>query len=314
MSSFKEKKERCPYDPNHELLPERMAQHLVKCRRQHPHVKKEICRFNSTHHVDPENMKKHLKYCRDADLVTKTKIISGVTAYNDPKKPAFTPPVNDLRPQSRPHLAQADQGEEDWEAEMEGNVPYNPSVCAASKMVMRRPTVLTTKSERRQFREDEFQRWSKIQTKKEDEDTKNNNTTQVSLNGGNAETSSISPVKPVGLRRPLTASTSSYSVAHQSLTLVDDSTTAAPRGFDGALSIGGGGIVKSIGRGRGSVAARFGGGGGGVSALGGLRRPSLAASEAATQSVTGSFGTSEFKSLGEPEESIISGNINRLRI
>ena len=54
---------------------------------------------------------------------------------------------------------------------------------------------------------------------------------------------------------------------------------AAPRGFDGALSIGGGGIVKSIGRGRGSVAARFGGGGGGVSALGGLRRPSLAASE-----------------------------------
>ena len=51
-------------------------------------------------------------------------------------------------------------------------------------MVMRRPTVLTTKSERRQFREDEFQRWSKIQTKKEDEDTKNNNTTQVSLNGG----------------------------------------------------------------------------------------------------------------------------------
>ena len=51
----------------------------------------------------------------------------------------------------------------------------------------------------------------------------------------------------------------------------------APRGFDGALSIGGGGIVKSIGRGRGSVAARFGGGG--VSALGGLRRASLAASE-----------------------------------
>ena len=54
----------------------------------------------------------------------------------------------------------------------------------AFRMVMRRPTVLTTKSERRQFREDEFQRWSKIQTKKEDEDTKNNNTTQVSLNGG----------------------------------------------------------------------------------------------------------------------------------
>ena len=55
--------------------------------------------------------------------------------------------------------------------------------------------------------------------------------------------------------------------------------TAAPRGFDGALSIGGGGgIVKSIGRGRGLAAAKFGGGGG-VSALGGLRRPSLAASE-----------------------------------
>ena len=53
----------------------------------------------------------------------------------------------------------------------------------------------------------------------------------------------------------------------------------APRGFDGALSIGGGGIVKSIGRGRGMAAAKFGGGGGGVSALGGLRRPSLAASE-----------------------------------
>ena len=46
----------------------------------------------------------------------------------------FTRPlVNDLRPQSRPHLAQADQGEEDWEAEMEGNVPYNPSVSATSK-------------------------------------------------------------------------------------------------------------------------------------------------------------------------------------
>ena len=49
---------------------------------------------------------------------------------------------------------------------------------------MRRPADLTTKSERRQFREDEFQRWSKIQTKTDDEDTKNNNFTQVSLNGG----------------------------------------------------------------------------------------------------------------------------------
>merc|ERR1711974_212676 len=191
--------------------------------------------------------------------------------------------------------------------------PYNPSASASKKMVMRRPADLTTKSERRQFREDEFQRWSKIQTKTDDEDTKNNNFTQVSLNGGTAETSQISPVKPVGLRRPLNASTSSYSVA-PSMKLVDSAT-----GFHGALSMGGG-IVKSIGRGRGSVtlaqmeqaAAKFGGGG--ASGLGGLRRPSIAASEAATQSVTGSFGTSEFKSVAEPEESIISGNINALRI
>ena len=133
MSSFKETKERCPFDPNHEIVPEKMAKHLVNCRRQHPHVKKEICPFNSTHYVDPENMKQHKKCCRDADLAAKSKIISGVAAYNDTKKQAFTPHMSDLRPQSRPHLAHAYQGEEDWEAEMEGNVPYNPSASAAKK-------------------------------------------------------------------------------------------------------------------------------------------------------------------------------------
>ena len=64
MADFMETKLRCPYDRHHEIAPDQMAVHLLRCRRQNPHKKLEICPFNSTHHIEPDKFEKHKRDCR----------------------------------------------------------------------------------------------------------------------------------------------------------------------------------------------------------------------------------------------------------
>merc|ERR1719423_521912 len=91
-------------------------------------------------------------------------------AYNQAQQSASAPAPQPAAPSSAPPVAKASAAaaavsnpdEEDWEAEMEGNVPYNPTAVAMSRLVWRNPQTLMTKSERRKFRQEEYERWNKL--------------------------------------------------------------------------------------------------------------------------------------------------------
>ena len=93
-------------------------------------------------------------------MVAKQKLHTGVNSYYYYTEPSKVPPTK---------VVQAGPSEEDWELEMEGVVPYNPSAVAAQRLVIRRPLTMMTKSELKKHREEEFQRWAKIQMQKKDE-------------------------------------------------------------------------------------------------------------------------------------------------
>ena len=143
--SFSESKVTCPYDAHHKIIPERLAGHLVRCRKQHPHVEREICPYNWTHHIDPEKIESHKRVCRDKDLFAMQSI---ETEWTPGKAWAAAEPI----PSS-----------EDWDAEMEDVVPYNPSAVAASRMIVLKPQTLMTKTEKQEFRQGEQDRWDRLQ-------------------------------------------------------------------------------------------------------------------------------------------------------
>jgi len=68
-----EKMEVCPYNSSHEVLENRFARHLLKCRAAYEKdcemnkKSKEIviCLYNRSHHVHKKNMGEHLKICPD---------------------------------------------------------------------------------------------------------------------------------------------------------------------------------------------------------------------------------------------------------
>lgn len=53
----------CPYNDAHQILQYRFQKHIVKCARQHPHIKLLVCPFNSCHRIVPEKMK--VRKCKE---------------------------------------------------------------------------------------------------------------------------------------------------------------------------------------------------------------------------------------------------------
>ncbi|XP_049283127.1 uncharacterized protein LOC125763736 isoform X2 [Anopheles funestus] len=53
----------CPFDPLHKIAAKKFAQHLVKCKRQHPDVKLVTCHFDTSHLVKEEMLREHMKTC-----------------------------------------------------------------------------------------------------------------------------------------------------------------------------------------------------------------------------------------------------------
>lgn len=46
----------CPYNESHQILPERLQTHLVKCRKQYPDCKKVQCPLNAVHWVNEQEL------------------------------------------------------------------------------------------------------------------------------------------------------------------------------------------------------------------------------------------------------------------
>jgi len=59
----------CPYNRAHQIRPERMQYHLIKCRKQFPEKALVICPFNATHHMSKHEERNHMLNCPDRRIV-----------------------------------------------------------------------------------------------------------------------------------------------------------------------------------------------------------------------------------------------------
>ena len=139
----------CPYNPSHQITQKIIQKHLVKCRRNHPDTDLVICSFNSTHHIPGKIIKKHEEECPDRKLFEQIMYIP----ENQMRAPT---PVT-----SRPTCGSDD---EDWEAEANVKVSYDPAEAAARKNVVRKIEGVVP-SQRKAFRMKEFERLRDLEGK-----------------------------------------------------------------------------------------------------------------------------------------------------
>lgn len=63
----------CPYNVSHQIRPERIQYHLMKCKEQHPEISLVICPFNAIHHIRKSEHVEHLQNCPDRGIVEQLK-------------------------------------------------------------------------------------------------------------------------------------------------------------------------------------------------------------------------------------------------
>ncbi|XP_063706386.1 uncharacterized protein LOC134835437 [Culicoides brevitarsis] len=125
----------CPYDVTHQLIPCRYQKHIIKCARQHPHIKLEVCPFNSTHHIKPELFAVHKIQC--------------------PDRLAFEKYMNDIeigpwkRQKPKEIVIPEYKDDENWD-DMVGKGGYDPKIVNACKPFARK-IIGGSKNEKRQF-------------------------------------------------------------------------------------------------------------------------------------------------------------------
>lgn len=59
----------CPYNVSHQIRPERIQYHLMKCKAQHPEISLLVCPFNAIHHIRQSDQVEHLQNCPDRGIV-----------------------------------------------------------------------------------------------------------------------------------------------------------------------------------------------------------------------------------------------------
>ena len=68
MSTFRQKEKhlRCPFDPTHSILPDRMLRHIIKCKRNNAALAATLvnCPYSSVHYLRPEEYEEHVQICQ----------------------------------------------------------------------------------------------------------------------------------------------------------------------------------------------------------------------------------------------------------
>jgi len=303
---FVEKKVTCPYNKSHQILPARFGTHLVKCSKQHPHMKTKVCLFNALHHVLEENYDQHVLECLDRGIVDNPQIRH---PYDDAiaaasRRPAMHSAANTGAGGRR------DPKEEDWESEMVGVTPYDPTKKAMEKNVLRYIQG-ATKSERRAFRADERERHAKLEAEQKSAAASLATGASVSVNSTTAAVGPLPDNSTFRMRRPVNqtitvdvtrqaaASGGSFATGANA-TSQSGSFMSSQRAPSGVRPLGPPPVVPNVGRGRAAVLAN----------IARSRQVGKQAAAATGQSEAGTFATSDFKSIVSGEtESIISGTI-----
>ncbi|XP_063585530.1 uncharacterized protein LOC134762958 [Penaeus indicus] len=142
----------CPYNPAHQILPHRMAQHLVKCKKSHPDADMKVCVFNATHVVPTHLYQVHILECPDKAVVERD-IYRRREVENKLQAKRQTP-----RPVISTHALCT---EEDWDSETVAS-SYNPAEHMIHREIARAPPPGLGKGGRRKWREVELERLRRL--------------------------------------------------------------------------------------------------------------------------------------------------------
>ncbi|XP_044739859.1 gametocyte-specific factor 1 homolog isoform X1 [Chrysoperla carnea] len=166
----------CPYNKSHQILPDRMQVHLVRCRRSHPDEMKVPCPFNSTHVVGQCELEYHIANCPDQKT-----LVSQLIEYESEER-IFEP---------IPIINTDVECSENWD---DVNVPtYDPTEHLENNIIIRNMQVRPP-SERKAFREQENRRIEALKDRNRDNAGRKDNA------------SSMNESKVATFRRPNTVS------------------------------------------------------------------------------------------------------------
>jgi len=143
----------CPYNSSHQILPHRIQTHLKKCEKQYPHLNLEKCIFNSCHRIEPGKMKLHQQDCPDRLEWEKQQNIIEVRTSSSGSLSSSG--VVMQKPISYNDDDEEEAGE-NWDEDV-GQFKYDPRKAAAQKPILRNNIGLTP-AQKRQFKQEEFER------------------------------------------------------------------------------------------------------------------------------------------------------------
>uniref|UniRef100_A0A336MSV6 CSON003563 protein n=1 Tax=Culicoides sonorensis TaxID=179676 RepID=A0A336MSV6_CULSO len=142
MKSDSQKLLTCPYNDSHQILLYRFQKHLVKCARQHPHIKLEVCPFNASHRIRPAQFQAHKIDCPDRlKFETYMNVFQDGICKKEQKTEIKYPEYKD---------------NESWD-DMVGQGGYDPKAATDCKPVLRR-IIGATSTEKRAFYSQEHKR------------------------------------------------------------------------------------------------------------------------------------------------------------
>ena len=144
----------CPFDATHTILPHRMPQHLIKCRKNHPGMDMKTCPFNATHLIVPAEYKSHIVECPNKAIVERCIF----------KYPDMEDALDNLQSESNKKSSKT-VCEEDWESELSDN-PDNAKIIIEYDFTRPPPPGMKGRAGRREWRVSEIERVNRLRRQK----------------------------------------------------------------------------------------------------------------------------------------------------
>ncbi|CAL4119003.1 unnamed protein product, partial [Meganyctiphanes norvegica] len=118
----------CPFNESHQILPHRMALHIIKCRKNYPDVEMRTCQYNATHIIPVADYDEHMTKCTDKGLTERA------TFYRQELEKK-QPPNN--RKREAVNVQDLKSGEENWDSDIVAVASYNPTENILKREIIR---------------------------------------------------------------------------------------------------------------------------------------------------------------------------------
>ncbi|KAK3861933.1 hypothetical protein Pcinc_032149 [Petrolisthes cinctipes] len=140
----------CPYNKGHQILPHRMAKHIIKCRKNYPDAQMKTCVFNATHVVPVHEYQHHIKNCENRQYVDRM-------IYEFQKACEEDTCMSERAVQITTQPSETNLTGEDWDADVV-KASYDPQASVIYREFTRPPPPGLGKAARRAWRQREVER------------------------------------------------------------------------------------------------------------------------------------------------------------